>query len=221
MTHCPDYCLCLVFRLPCSHWFCTFSPFYSYSYLCVGQHTHLYVQLKECVKGWLRIAERLLQVHSVTSSSCLFFSSFFLLSPPSTTFCLEITASTRSCESSNLRRNTSIAFHDRLFCHHWLQKKQNTFKIYLHNPVNNLVLLFVCCWNNEVYIRPQGDGPSPFAQSFTTTPLIWIRVHCWHRTGLSTQRFITTLLTPLQSEEEILSLLVLERLELFLKCISY
>lgn len=51
-----------------------------------------------------------------------------------------------------------------------LQKKQNTVRIYLHTLLNNLVLLFVRCWNNEVYIRLWRDEPNPFAQSFTMTP---------------------------------------------------
>jgi len=44
------------------------------------------------------------------------------------------------------------------------------------------------------------------------TPLILMHVHCQHHAGLGMQRFITALLTPLQSEEEILSLLALESL---------
>lgn len=154
--------------------------------------------------------QRLLQVHYVTAL-CLPFSSFFLLSPSSTTFGLETTASTRSYDSSNLGRNTSMAFCNHPFCHRQLQKKQNTVKIYLRALVNNLVVLFVCCWNTVIYIRLWTDGPNPFAQSFTMTPLILVCAHCRHRTGLCMQRCITALLTPLQSEEEILSLLALER----------
>lgn len=106
MTQCLDYCWHLIFCLPCKHCFCTlfnvlllFLPvcWTVCSFVCAAQRIHRGVA-EDC--------------RDTALSAVLLLCAFL---PPLTILNLWLTtASTSNYESSNLGRNTSIAFHNHL-----------------------------------------------------------------------------------------------------------